>query len=247
MAKQASRFGIAAATLAVSAALLIGQSGRRNESYRVGGIVNSLGTGFPVASVDLTFRNQTNQAKQATRSDSNGRYQINLPPGLYTMKASLAMRGSVTEYDRPLFRISSALTLNVELPPQMDCDPALPSSRVPSLKDDVVWSCGTGKDSFPMPEGSTPFELVIQYDRRTKTQQGFVYENYRYPPSFSFSPPVEIFYNLFTLYASTVTYNPTDNTIDASGSVIAEWADGPTKRADSMRIKISSGQASIIQ
>lgn len=195
---------------------------------------------------ELTFRND--KTERTAMTDQNGHYEVDLPVGEYTMTAKVFFRGVLLqEQDRPLFQIASPkdLSLNVRMGPNVYCDHILPTDEPAQKPDPDAWICGGARDVFPVPAGKLPFELAIRYNSRKETEQGFVYNAGEHQPALDLA--AEASYNLFTLHAAKMLYIVRDHVIDASGGVVAEWADGPTKRADSMRIKIENGEAVVLQ
>jgi hypothetical protein len=55
--------------------------------------------------------------------------------------------------------------------------------------------------------------------------------------------PVFVAYNLFTLRADRVVYDVQSRTLEATGNVVAENADGTIQRADSMKFRVENGEA----
>jgi lipopolysaccharide assembly outer membrane protein LptD (OstA) len=58
---------------------------------------------------------------------------------------------------------------------------------------------------------------------------------------------VFVAYNLFSLQADKVTYDPQKRTIEASGNVVAVNESGTTQRAGSMAFKIENGQVALLR
>jgi lipopolysaccharide assembly outer membrane protein LptD (OstA) len=71
-----------------------------------------------------------------------------------------------------------------------------------------------------------------------------MYAGDNYPP---FKNPVFVAYNLFSLQADKVKYNAHSRTLEASGNVVVMNESGVTQRAESIKLKIESGQAIPLQ
>jgi Carboxypeptidase regulatory-like domain len=221
---------------------LFGQAASRLGSTHIHGKVEYSHEGTPAPGTELTFQNAG--ITQTVTTNQDGQYQVDLPPALYTMTAK---GGSFGEYDRPLFRAAPGkdLNLNVQMPADLTCDYVLPApGHAPLRHSNDVDACGGARDTFPAPEGNTPFEIAIRYQSRRKTDLGFVYYVAKTAPSYD--PQVEVAYNVFTLHANRVVFDVRDHTVSASVYVISEWADGATKRAESLRVKLANGQATVI-
>ena len=174
-------------------------------------------------------------------SDENGIYEANLPVCLYTMfVVPLTPRGLRT-YQRPLFRVteSTNITWDVSLWPGVSCDLVWPDGHV-TTNDEAGDYCG-GWEFFPAPtEDGIPFQLLIDYRLRQRTNRGSVYisrnmQNYK--------DPVFVAYNLFTLEADRVTYDEKTRTLEAKGNVVAFNEKGEKQTAESMTFRIENGEA----
>lgn len=241
------KLGFLFAPLLMSAAIFAQSGGTKAAvTFHLQGSVKYLGEDIPAAQAHLTFHNGKNE--YTVISDSNGHYEADLPVGIYTLKATLLARSVTEEFDRPLFQVlaPSSLTLDIKLDPHEDCDYVLPPpGKPPPPEDKDSWICNGAQDSFPVSAGNVPFKIFIRYRSRKQDAGAFVYYTGKHPADFN--PPVEVSYNLFTLYADTVTYRLQGRTIEASGNVVANWANGVTKRAETMHIKINNGQALLMR
>jgi hypothetical protein len=109
-----------------------------------------------------------------------------------------------------------------------------------SVDSDVI-VCG-GVDLFPIPsEDRVPFQLLIRYQTRRRTDQKHIYSSDKVPRGSEV--PVFVAYNLFTLRANAVIYDERLETLKASGNVVVERPDGTTQRSESISIKIGNGEA----
>ena len=194
-----------------------------------------------VRRAEVTFESQT--ISTTVSSDMSGFYEANLPVGLYTMTAKPVER-YLQRYRRPLFRVASptSLTFNITLDPAGPfCDSKKPVLDQPLPADDGVRICG-GADSFPVPSrDEVPFDLFIQYETRRPTDRGYTYNTGAHLPGSQM--PVFVAYNLFTLRGDNVVYDVQGRTLEATGKVVVERADGTTLSADSMTLKIENGEA----
>jgi hypothetical protein len=169
-------------------------------------------------------------------------YDVDLPGGLYTL--TVQPRGSrQQEFRRPLFRAASgtSLALNAVIDPSgPTCDKLNPPEGQTLSTDSDVIFCG-GVDLFPVPsEDKVPFQVLIRYQTRRRTDQGHVYSSDKVPRGLEV--PVFVAYNLFTLRANAVVYDEPRETLKATGKVVVERPDGTTQRAESMTIKIANGE-----
>jgi hypothetical protein len=196
------------------------------------------GDALPQAQV--RFENE--KFSKTVYTDKAGLFEANLPVGLYTMTVDPPMLG-LKRYRRPLFQVESPtdLTLDAILLPGVSCSPVMPkgSDRIPN-RDESQDACG-GLDSFRVPsDDGVPFELFIDYPVRQRADRGNVYSSRDLP---GLKIPVLVAYNLFTLRAERVVYDVQGRTLDATGKVVVERADGTTQSAESMALKIESGEA----
>jgi hypothetical protein len=197
-----------------------------------------------VRGAGVTFESQ--KISITVSSDKSGFYEANLPVGLYTMTAKPVER-YLQKYRRPLFRVASptSLTFNITLGPAGPfCDSKKPVLDQPLPADDGVRICGGG-DSFPVPsQDKVPFDLFIQYETRRPTDRGYTYNTGEHLPGSQ--SPVFVAYNLFTLQADHIVYDVQRSTLEATGDVVVENADGTTQRADSMTFKMENGEATLL-
>ena len=199
--------------------------------------------GVPVPMFPVTF--QTGAKAFTAESNSMGEYEIDLPAGLYTMMISTDPQQRSKEIYRPLFLAdgSSNLTLDVTVPEiEINCDfvDARDADGAPLQR-----SCTPVREALPQPsENEVPFEILVKYQSKKMTGQVFAYNEMDWGAGISFA--VEISYNLFSVSADTATYDRSSHVIEASGHVVATWADGPIKRGDVMKFKLENGQARLL-
>ena len=205
----------------------------REQTLRIHGTVTTaVHPGHNVQGAKVTFTGQN--TKKATTTDERGFYEVDLSVGVYTMTVD-PPDDDLQRYQRPLFRVASAtnLILNVELAPQVFCEPGAPQpGHVPA-----DYSPCREVDLFSVPsEDGIPFSVLIRCFARWKTDRGYVYGGV--------SNPVFVAYNLFTLRADHVTYDVQAKTLQATGHVVVANPDGTVQRAESMAFRIENGQAS---
>jgi Carboxypeptidase regulatory-like domain len=200
-------------------------------------------TGAVVPGTELSFRDE--QVTKTVTANSAGFYEADLPAGVYTMTAQAGeprYRGFEI-YRRPLFRATSGTTLILNVVftlRRISCDiTATNKSGGLATADDLKATeknfCG-GEDLIPIPsKDGIPFQLRVRYGRGTV---GYVYKADK---SIS-NVPVLVEYNLFSLQADHVAYDPEDKTIQADGNVQFVGESGATSRAESTTLKLEDGQ-----
>jgi hypothetical protein len=203
-------------------------------------------TGAVVPGTELTFRDE--QVTKTVTANSAGFYEADLPAGVYTMTAQAPeprYRGFEI-YRRPLFRAMSPTTLILNVVftlRRISCDITVTNkSGGPATADDLKAAeknfCG-GEDLIPIPSrDGIPFQLRVRYGRGTV---GYVYKADK---SIN-NVPVLVEYNLFSLQAERVTYDPQSRTIQAEGRVLVVDSGG-TSRAETMTLKLEDGQTARI-
>jgi hypothetical protein len=224
-------------------ATLVGQSATpstRHQTFHVHGSVRNC-VDFVLAGALVEFQGKGSGKTVAV--DDEGFYTAELPVGPYTMKVHFP-GGSLQDYQRPLFRVTSptSLTLNVTLnPAKPSCELMGTVSRPDLTVDDYRNACGD-EEFFPAPsEDGLPFQLYIRYPRRQPTDQGYIYRSGRIVSDLDAS--VFVAYNLFTLQADQVAYDAKRRTLEASGNVVVVNETGVSQHADSVTFKIENGQA----
>jgi hypothetical protein len=215
-----------------------GQSQETNlQTFHICGTIrNYFDVSVPGAKV--TFKGA--KFSKTVYADKGGFYETDLPVGLYDMTVQ-PPEHNLGASRRPLFLVmaSTSITLNATLSPAESCDPVMPSPGHTRPPDDGVRMCA-GLDSFPVPSEGVPFQLVIQYQTRRIVDNVYAYNvSNRLPDS---KMPVFVAYNLFSLQADNVEYDPQSRTLKATGNVIEEGAYGATHNAGSMSFKIGSGE-----
>jgi hypothetical protein len=221
--------------------------------------------GAAVSNVDVVFRRDT--FTKTVFTDEEGSYDVDLPAGLYTMTASPLER-FLEGYRRPLFRVGSSTTLTLDVtfnPIGGSCDLVSPVGAPRPNADDARSFCG-GWDSFPVPsEDGVPFEIFVRFQSGHTIDHKEVYSTRKpltgveIPPlgqpipddwpahsrviSAGIEIPVFVAYNLFTLRADKVVYDVPGRTLEATGNVVADNANGATQLAHSMKFRIENGEA----
>jgi hypothetical protein len=211
--------------------------------------------GVPASGAEVTF--QSDKTSKTVNADDRGFYEAVLPVGLYTMTTlytgstqnpSVPLLGKARrftkKYQHPLFRVSSRtkVTLNVTFETEMSCDPPFRKGHMATPKD-FQHICG-GTELFSIPsDDNIPFQLSIRYQGWRRDDQGFTYSDLKIP---MFHDPVFVVYNLFTLRADKVVYDVKNQTLEATGNVLAGSSDGTAHHADSMIFKIENGEATLL-
>jgi len=233
---------------ALAVVAVVAQSGRAIGNYpttfHVQGTVRKGNSG--IAGVDVKFEGKV--ASKTVSSNHSGFYRAELPVGFYTMLAALP--GTDQNYRRR-FLVSSRrmVVLDVAFFDDPDCDPVFPRivqadgtpiSPEPT-QDDYQDICG-GTDFASVPSGDgEPFELLIHYSNRRRTDVENTYTSY------GGQNPVFVAYNLFSLSADKVIYNATNRTINASGDVVTRDLSGKPKHFNSAIFKIENGEVSALE
>lgn len=245
----------------LSCAISFGQSensGDRLRTFHIHGTVSRADDGSSVPGVRVEFEGE--KTDTTVSPDQGGRYEAELPVGLYTMTVQPLSPALVT-YKRPLFRVASPTNIvfdvSLDAYEKRNCEiwNPPPGNEI-SERDRVKNACG-GLDEFPLPsEDGTAFQLLIRFGTRKPTDSGYVYSapvdfsvipepSYVYrsgrnPPTLG--PPVFVAYNLSTLRAEHVAYDEKNQKLQANGKVVVTNEKGETRRADSMTFRIENGQ-----
>jgi len=217
--------------------------GNRPTRFDVEGTIRRGNSG--VAGVEVKFVGK--DTTKAVLSNHSGFYKADLPFGFYTMTVSLR----TDQQYRRRFLVTSRriVVLDVVLYEDPDCDPVFPrlahSDGTPispePTQDDYKDVCG-GSDFVSVPsEAGEPFELLVRYSDRRRSDAEITYTSY------GRRGPVFAAYNLFALSADKVVYNATSRTITASGGVVTRDASGKTKHFNSAIFKVESGDVSALQ
>jgi hypothetical protein len=194
----------------------------------------------PLPKIEVTF-----EGKNATKTivaGSNGFYQTDLPVGIYKMIARSPMIAfpPLKEYVR-FFRITNSGTITLSGALHFDrtnCDIVIRSveEQVEEAKD----ICG-GEDTYRISsKDGVPLELLIRYPSRRSIAKGYAYNVDRIAQP---NVPVLAAYNLFSLVADAVTYDPENRTLDATGNVVTSDGSGKNQQFDSIRFKMENGRA----
>lgn len=185
-------------------------------------------------------------SQRVTTNDA-GVFEADLPLGNYTMTAEFQ---GFRPYHRPLFRVTAPTSpvFDVTLPVQSTCDIVVVNSSGGSATPDE-WVAAEKERclkedflSIASKEG-IPFQLYIRYVTHTVIGDKSTYAGWKNP----YEDPVFVSYNLFSLWADTVTYDAKKQAIEASGNVAVVDESGTKHRADSMSFKIENGQAVPLQ
>jgi hypothetical protein len=188
-------------------------------------------------------------------ADDKGFYEVELPVGQYTMTVQAPKDKSRSfrifeNYVRPLFDVSSPTTLVIDgtlYLARPTCDIAVVNkSGEQATRDQLEASaedvCG-GEDVFEDPPGAgIAFKIYIRYPKRQTTDQGCVYMSDKV---YDTEAPVPVFvaYNLLSLEATRVVYDPKSRTIQASGKVDTADGSGKSQHFDSITLKMQNGRA----
>jgi hypothetical protein len=222
------------------------------QTFHVRGTVSGPLGDDVVPGTEISF--QKEHESTTVFSDSKGSYEVDLPVGLYTMTAQYkylvgARNPHVQKYVRPLFRVSSPtnVVLNISMfAERFTCDIVVGGKAgQPATREQLEWSqknlCG-GEDLFSIPStDGAPFQVYIRYPKRSPTDQVDDYRGAQLATNAY--TPVLVEYNLFTLTAECVAYDKKNQTIAASGNVVASNEFGETQYGASMSFKIRDGQA----
>lgn len=221
-------------------ATLAGQSGMppaQPSTFQVHGTI------LAPPGAEVTFESEVFKLRVVT--DANYSYEATLPLGLYTMVARHPSYPLLQELQRPVFRVASPtkVILNGALwPGRSSCDVGmLPRHEEKEEEEAIKNACGYHEFfDVPSKEG-TPYQLYIRYLRRSPSNAGWVYSGDWVATNLEL--PVLVEYNLFTLHADHVTYDPQRQMLTASGRVVAANESGVEQRSDSLIFKIVDGQA----
>jgi hypothetical protein len=241
-------------TIAIAMALLMttlshGQGALASghlESFHVRGTITDQMRAV-VPGTTVLFR--SDDVSRVVSVNNSGFYETDLPFGTYSMTAQAPPRYRLYgEYSRPIFRVTSPLSivLNGTLPTgSHSCDISWDRSAPPQdpdeLQDAVKNLCG-GEDNFATtPQNGSSFKIYIRYSqRRPFNNGGYAYSSHRLGPT---STPVFVAYNLFSLQAKEVTYDPQDGVLAAQGDVVVADASGKEQRFESARFRMEAGEA----
>jgi hypothetical protein len=204
----------------------------------IGGVIP--GTEVVFHSAEITKRILANNV---------GFYDAELPSGLYTMTAQASAEVNPSyrlfeKYRRPLFRVGSSdpVLLDITLYPTRACDGV--SVAATQEEQDQSWAdaCG-GEDSFDIqPKLAPGFQLYIRFLRRS-----FAGKRREYAGGVVANPniyaPVRMEYNLCSLSAQHLTYDPAQQTVEAKGSVVFTDQSGKPQQAEQMILHLSDGLA----
>jgi len=230
----------------LACASLFGQSAARKippDTFHIHGTICRARERSAVPKVTVTFEGE--KVSKTVYTDDRGVYKADLPVGLYSMTARSPDR-ALGLYQRPLFQVASptslVLDIALETYTRSSCDlGVLPSStHIPDTNDEKD-ACG-GQDFLPLPsDDGVPFQLLVEYESRKRTNRGYAYSARPLLPRPA--DPVFVAYNLFTLRADQVLYDVDSRKLEATGNVVLEKADGTTRSADLMTFKIENGEA----
>jgi hypothetical protein len=203
----------------------------QSRTFRVQGTIKDP-NGAVIRGVQIMF--ESAPATNTSETNDSGRYQLDLPFGVYTMQAhSKGFR----VYDRPPFCVTSPtrITFDITLPVGKYVDGVIISmSGEPALRDYYA------EESFSLPSRDCrQLSLLFRYVKRTANNGVYSYAGEKDP----YDDPVFVAYNLFSLQADRVVYNPKRQTVEASGNVIVIKESGATEHADSITLKVDNGQA----
>src|SRR6185437_4248225 len=196
--------------------LLFGQTAqakRETRTFQVRGTIRDpLGDVFP--GIDVVFASREVTRKLVT--DGHGFYDVQLPAGLYTMtaQASETIPGYrfLEKYRRPTFQVGTSNLIKFDItlnPARMTCDMVtLGDPPTPEVQEELAKDACGGEDLFDIPSQWDPtLQLYIRFLRRLQAGQKREYSGdiVANPNVYA---PVRIEYNLFTLEAKHVIYDP---------------------------------------
>lgn len=200
------------------------------------------------AGSEVTF--QSKNFRRTVITNQQLTYHTVLPVGSYTMTVRQSFFPLLQDFHRPIFDVPkpTILVLNGGLyPARISCDlvwstsPTAPSPTPEQWEERTRNVCG-GIDIFPLPsKDAVPFELYIRYLRRRIGDGVRVYMGDEVAVGVML--PVFVEYNLFTLQANTVEYDPSTGMAHANGQVIVTSPSGVEHHFDSLRVKLADGKA----
>jgi hypothetical protein len=201
--------------------------------------------GKPVPNLWVTFEGKS---PKTVKANAAGTYEADLPLGVWTATTTLAPLPGTTE-ERALshphpFRVAApkSVVLNVHLRPPVMCDLHImtPDRRPPAQQEiDARDTACYGEKFFLLPSADgVPFEVDL----------GGLDES-REPCSIS-GPNTAArqfaSYNLLSVEADTVTYDPDQHILAANGDVVIDDESG-THRAHSVAFRIEEGRATPVR
>lgn len=235
--------GVTVAFVALVCANLFGQSPTpttNGQTFSIKGtLTDPVGAVIPGAKVSF---HGTSASKTVSTNDA-GRYEADLPFGVYTMSAQSP---GFRMYRRPPFRVTSKISVSFDiiLPVEKYVDPIVISSSGAATPDEEGSPSYYGEESFPAAsEDGVPFQVYIRYMTRATTDSTYIYSGEKTP----YEDPVFMAYNLFSLQADQVTYHAKSRTVEASGNVVFVKESGALQRASSITLKIENGHAIPLQ
>lgn len=222
-------------------AVLFGQSApntTEKPKFHVKGTIRNI-TGEPIFRAKVAFRNE--QLNKSVLTNDSGIYEADLPLGDYTMTAQgLGFR----PYRRPLFRVTSATTLDfdVTLRDFASCDVLVFNDSGKVTPEDWVAAQNEAclrEDMLAIGSVRAPFQLSVRYGSRSLSGQLYSYDGEK---NGSVEIPVFVAYNQLTLQANKVVFDSVKKTIAASGNVVFVDEPETVRRADSMTFKVENGR-----
>lgn len=193
-------------------------------------------SGGAVPGITIWF--QSKLLDKTVTANNAGAYQADLTLGDYSMLA----RSRFLMMHRKRFRATSPTTLTVKgiaYPMRLTCD-LMWGPNHEQNEDMAKQLCG-GEDSFQIPsENGASSPLYIQFERRKRTNEGYVYSGDKLAGDLL--TPVFVEYNFFSLQADEVIYDVKSRTIKANGNVSIE-DDSGKRRANSMTFRMENGLA----
>jgi hypothetical protein len=172
-------------------------------------------------------------ASTAVKTDDSGRYEIDLPFGVWTMTLRVDPDDK-TEFARPrLFQVSTPrkLVLNIYLRPPIAC------SVRGTLEQRAAVCWGEEFYEVPSVEGVN-FEVDLFGLRNQYGTPCSIVERERRHREFAT-------YNLLSVEADNVVYRPPEKILEASGDVLMQDESGEHV-ASSLRLYLQDGQASTL-
>jgi hypothetical protein len=239
MQRHISPYVLSVAFLVLCAA--VPAQSNRDSTFHISGTVTRLGT--PIGGNWVAFEGPS---KASARVDAVGRYEADLPLGVW----KVAVSGSSTSGITPVSRLSRPRVLRVTRPMAVVVDlyvnavgcggvlVVTPDGRPPTPQEEEKKDehC-QGRDFFPLPsEDGVPFEVAIG---GIFPQLCSIATENRAACERQFGT-----YNLLTIYADQVTYTPAPNggLLEGKGNVVI-LDGGRESHETSARFLISDGQA----
>jgi hypothetical protein len=214
--------------------VLSGKAGARGHAPgRVCGVVSDT-NGWRVGDANVKF--ESPGGAHAARTNADGEYEIELPPGVYRVSVTSPGYFQMRRADvliSPAESVEINLTIFLDTPERVVRDGKVVGLRLPF-----------NNDSFDIPESRGHLQLLILYGERSKGQVDNRYKGARLANGVVV--PVIVSYNHLTVRAEEALFNKKGLTLKATGNVIVEDGKRSTN-CQSIELTFKSGQAVIIK